>query len=621
MDIHMSLKFLVFTSFSLMSLTSYAMTDITTLDPCSTQDECVRKFSDVIKESATPGAYPSDAEQKIINKLLSLENYSLPLLINLLEDDDELIARNAAIALSKIEDIDKSYLPNIIKAINNDVSWIPRALSNISSPVAAETAVKKLLTDSSSPHNQWSYAVKKFNTKAFPYILKAAKCEYSCDRKTYSSLSYVLKNMDADKSQITKQLFAIVSDARYQDKIRANTLRMIGQIGPQALSFEDDIHVLRNKEAFLYEPANAALISMKSKYSGQIFAELLEKQPDLRLFRDMAEVGINARDGGSTLARLLSHNSAETRLLAARTIGFIGYKDADTKLLQMLRTSRDVQFDYVAAESLGKLKSKIALADLRQLNKHHWHPAVQKRAKHAIKEITSSTPIQDERTQIFNSFGFGWEFLSFTDFDTEACKSVSVKHKTEPKSQKLYRSTQLKALEKLKYKAVTLSYGARNEDAQKANDPDAIIRVHEGNIVEHRREHFQVPDHALKIPDGWLLGSNRGEWGGELVHLAKDKESTILLTKNVEDIYQLGNRYIALSGLSHMMSNSGYIYEVSQNKTGLWQAEPWLRLPGAPKSSWPLETGEILINTNSGGSIMLSPDGEFTMAECAPEPN
>lgn len=603
-----------------MSLTSLAMTDITTLDSCSTQNECVIKFSEVAKDSATPGQYSSDAELKIINKLLSLENSSLPLLIDLLESDDKLIARNAAIALGKIEKIDDKYLPNIIKAINNKVNWISHALPNINSPQAAETAIKNLLTDSSSPHNQWSYSIKQFGEKAFPYILKAAKCEYSCDRKTYYSLSYVLEIMDVDKSRITKQLFAIVNDTAYQDAVRANTLRMIGHIGPQVLNLEDDIFALRDKEAFLTEPANTALIAMKSKYAGQILSELLEKQPDLLLFRDMAEVGIKARNGGPTLVRLLNHNSAETRLLAARTIGFIGYKEADIKLLQMLRTSRDVQFDYVAVESLGKLKSKAALEALRQLSNRHWHPVVQKRAKYAIKEITSSTPIQDERTQTFNSFGFGWEFLSFTDFDTEVCENISLKKKAESTSKKLYRSTQFDAIEKLKYTTFTLSYGANDEDAQQAEDPDAIIRVHEGNLVEHRREHPQLPNHALKVSDGWLVGSNRGEWGGELVHLTENKEQTILLKENIEDTYQLGNRYIALTGLSHMMSNSGYIYEIFQDKTGRWQTEPWLRLPGAPRSSWLVETGEILINTSGGGSILLSLDGEFRMAECVTKP-
>ena len=140
--------------------------------------------------------------------------------------------------------------------------------------------------------------------------------------------------------------------------------------------------------------------------------------------------------------------------------------------------------------------------------------------------------------------------------------------------------------------------------------------VNDQNIVEHRQEIKQVPSLALRVDGGWLAGSNRGEWGGELVYVADNGKSTQLLDTNIEDIYQLGDRYIATAGLAHLSMNNGMIYQLMQTEDGTWQAKEWLMLPGAPDSSWLVETGELLINTIGGGSILLAKNGTMRMAEC-----
>ena len=63
--------------------------------------------------------------------------------------------------------------------------------------------------------------------------------------------------------------------------------------------------------------------------------------------------------------------------------------------------------------------------------------------------------------------------------------------------------------------------------------------------------------------------------------------------------------------------NSGMIFKLQRGENGQWVSIPWINLPGAPKTSWYVETGELLINTYGGGSLLLSNDDSFRMAECS----
>ncbi|WP_346838702.1 hypothetical protein [Microbulbifer sp. SAOS-129_SWC] len=76
----------------------------------------------------------------------------------------------------------------------------------------------------------------------------------------------------------------------------------------------------------------------------------------------------------------------------------------------------------------------------------------------------------------------------------------------------------------------------------------------EGRVVNTVDE---VPVVALPVEDGWLLGSDRGEWGGNLVLKSNKGETKKLLEANIENIYVFSYGYIATAGLSHLGMNQG----------------------------------------------------------------
>ncbi len=581
-------------------------------DECPSPNDCISKIYQVIDRTSSPGQYPSLKEQSIIIKLLELGDDAMPFIIKLLDEDDELISRVGAVALREAKSIDAKYLPNIIKGLEKDVSWLAPALAKIGTPEAAEVAVKQYLVSKSAPHNQEAYALELFGKRAFPAILKAARCEFGCNANTYYLLGYASGEMESDREEAARLLIGVVEDASLPESIRLGVLQMISYLEKPGLVVEANLLKIKENEPLLEDAVNHALIGIKSKHSGRIYAEMLDKEVDRYKLRDVAELGRSGYDAGETITRQLKNNDFEIKLLAARTLGFIEYVPAAHRLIQLLDAHSSVQLNWVAAESLGRMKSELAIPALKATAEGHWYPPVRDAARKAIEHIKTGENYENE----FHKSNFAFDYFSYQQFGLETCEKIALAPTPEPKDHKLYKSNAKEELDSLAYPSVILSYGANDEAQQQEADPNGIIVVNEHNIVENREEIKQVPRVALRVGDGWLAGSNRGEWGGELVYIADNGNVTEIINSNIEDIYKLGDRYIAITGLAHLTMNNGMIYELFQAADGNWRAKEWLALPGSPRTSWFVETGEILINTSGGGSILLSQNGSMRMAEC-----
>ena len=72
----------------------------------------------------------------------------------------------------------------------------------------------------------------------------------------------------------------------------------------------------------------------------------------------------------------------------------------------------------------------------------------------------------------------------------------------------------------------------------------------------------QVPDYVAPFEQGLLMGSNRGEWGGELVYRNRRGKDEVLLAENVRGIFASGSDALVFTGLAHMGINEGAVYRV-----------------------------------------------------------
>ncbi|PTQ69137.1 hypothetical protein [Pseudomonas sp. GV071] len=124
----------------------------------------------------------------------------------------------------------------------------------------------------------------------------------------------------------------------------------------------------------------------------------------------------------------------------------------------------------------------------------------------------------------------------------------------------------------------------------------------------------QTPQVALKMAGGWLTGSDRGEWGGELMFVDGKGAAHKVVKDNIDEIYATKNGVIVVAGLSHMLTSRGNVYLVTEKGESVG-VSLLFGLDAAPEDSWMTESGEVFINTSYGASIIRA-DGTLQRALC-----
>ncbi len=118
------------------------------------------------------------------------------------------------------------------------------------------------------------------------------------------------------------------------------------------------------------------------------------------------------------------------------------------------------------------------------------------------------------------------------------------------------------------------------------------------------------PNVALWTPHGRLLGSDRGEVGGELVLSRNDNSAEskpeIILRDNIEDLFVMPYGIVVTAGLAHMSYDHGAVYLLKFSGP-----QPTVKkiydLPSAVVSSWHTKDENLLVNTRRGSYLIKSP--------------
>jgi HEAT repeat protein len=562
-----------------------------------------------------PGDYESrmSAEESALARRIIAFDGAVDALVPLLADPDGNVANIAAAALRGAKRIDPGYLPQIRKGLDRGLGWLAPALGHIDSDEAAKEAVDRYLVSDSAPENQEKYAVELSGKRAIPFILERAACKSGCDKRTHYLLGSALEDMDDEaRGMAAAGLMTIATDAGTSKDTAGQVLLMIADLGEAGHAIEPDLLKLRARSPDLSWAADQALVGIRSTASGAVFAARLRQGPNDIVLRDLAETGPAARDAGSEVVRLLANDDPDIRIATARALGFIGYEPAAGALVGLLNDRIDPRLGRVAAESLGRLHAQVALPALDEAAKSHWYPPVREAASVAARHIRDGSPYESP----WGDGNFAFEFFAYQDMGMNGpeCAKFAARQIGEPKSSKLYEHESPAALKKLAYMSTILGYGPAEESP--VDSKDKVIEVTPDNMVEHRNLVEQVPHVALRVDGGWLVGSDRGEWGGELMFIGDDGVKQLVLDQNVEDIYRLGDKYVATTGLAHLTMNEGDLVELDRDQSGRWNSKIWKVLPGAPRASWLVEGGELLVKTVDGGTILISPDGGMRMATC-----
>ena len=330
--------------------------------------------------------------------------------------------------------------------------------------------------------------------------------------------------------------------------------------------------------------------------TGEDFARYLHDLPiDSRVpatLRNVAELGDAGRAAGPEVLRFLNAPDPGSRLAAARALGFIRYQPALPALLAALDDPVDVRLNWVAAESLGRLRNPHSVDALQRATDEHWYPPVRLAAANALRHIREDTPYATR----LGRGGFPAEFFRYSGWQDDFLVCHPALEGRNP-------------------------YGERG-DSLGVSDATQLEKLHYrydrfGGEVEGLTEMKDaIPTVALKVDRGWLAGSDRGEWGGELVFIRDDGKQFPLIHENVFDVFRFGNRILVITGLAHMGTNEGGIHVLSaDDASGRWTATLWRALPLAPRNAR-IDHGDLRIELYGGDAILVTADGAMRMAPC-----
>ena len=514
-------------------------------------------------------------------------------------------------AIASFNPIDEKYLPQIVEGVKKDVSWLAGALGNIPTEKGAEAAVDAYLVSDSAPHNQEAHAVIKQGERAVPFIIQRMQCGERCSDIRPSLLVYIVEEMDdAAKVFVAKSIVERLNEPDISRANQANLIALFFKMGPQGLVVEKDLEDLAQISPKLSPLIDQAFVGIHSVHSGRVLAEWIKQNPySSEILYEAVKLGSAAKDAGPAIMELLVSESLEIKVNAVRALGFIEYEPAEQVLIPLMEDEKNIQLSWVAVSALSRLGNTASIPALHKVAEEYWHPAVRKEAKLAIEAIQQR---QLETTKEKKVGGAG--AYPFSRFDVQSCEKVALKALPIDKSQKLYGFDN-PALEALKYPSYVIGYKAGDEEEQKASEPDGVIEINRHNIVEVRTEVSRTPHVAVRAENGWLTGYYGGEWGGELTFVPDSGEPQKLQDGNVRDIFKFDGFFVAISGVAHLRINRGVVYRIQKDADD-WKVDHWIALPGAPEDTWLAETGEVVIDTYSGGTIMLSEDGNLRMSPC-----
>lgn len=580
---------------------------------CDTLEACIAHLRAIARARKGDNFSGMGREEDALSERIRALPGGIDSVIALLADPDIGVAHIAAYVLRDAESIDPRYLPQIKAGLDRDLGWLAPALGRMDHDDAAREAVARLLVSDSAPHNQEAYAVKLAGERAIPFIVEAARCEGGCkSRHDHDYLGYTLKEMGAQGADAVPGLLDIAADPRVSDAVASGALSMIADLNEHARPWQRQIAALASSKPGLAPMLDTVLVEIRSDRAGEIMAARLRRGPNRIMIRDTAALGAYGAAAAPALVELLASPDWEIRALSARALGFIGEVSAAPALIEAMQDPRDVNLNWAAAVSLSRLRAAGSEGALQRTADGHWHPAVRIAAARAADQVRIGGPARAASATAF-------EFFDGIDDPVWACESPRTGIVDEPASQKLYAHKHKRQIAKLRYSTVVIGYGPPEGTPPNASGAieSGMIEMTPENMIRHETAILQTPDTALRVDGGWLVGSDRGEWGGELAYIADGGDARVVLEDNIEGIFKLGQTIVAVSGLAHLSQNQGMLYALARGSDGAWHATPWRALPGAPQRSWLAPDGRLLVNTYAGGAVLVDAEGGMSMAPCA----
>jgi HEAT repeat protein len=569
------------------------------LSGCSNKPPTLAELTQLLENTAEEGEGISKKELEVSDDINKMGKDAIPHLISLLKHKNKKVQDLAAFTLGGIDGLKPSHLNALIDAAKQKdrLGWLPHAIAEIGTPEAINYLAEELVKDKQQ-YTQLTFAFEYLGEKGIPYLIQLYT-KYEFDYELQSCINFILIRMKEKAVSAIDPLLEIAKNEKLNKNVRGNAIFAIAQIGPSAKRVLADLKELsaNDPESFKGE-VDEAIINMRLPEAVPILLNRLEKEQTFMLFRKIAALGENGKSAGPTLVRYLKHNNWGLRNLSAETVGYIGYTEAGPLLIDALKTDSDWGLVIAAIDALRRLKIHESIPELSHVRDTYWFPPVREAAAKAIKTISENNTREtknhfkneaNEEDEFLNEYGDIFKKIDMKRYLIwETMDKWKAKTYYEPDDQ-----LDKKSLEKLVYNVETLEHDREGE---------------------HVSIQKQVPDVGIKLSDGYLVGSDRGEWGGELSFIGFNGEYKKLLDENINGIFKMSSGIVTLGGLDHLGPGTGFIYKVLKDEKEGWRVEVWKKLPGVPHKSWLQKDGKLFVYC-SYACLTIDPDGTFKIVE------
>jgi HEAT repeat protein len=408
--------------------------------------------------------------------------------------------------------------------------WIARPLAQIKTHEAIQVLVEDLasLRDAA---NQTGLALVKIGPKVLPYLLPLLADDQ------HAAVS-VIWRIGKEAFVVAPEWASLAAGTDNPKNMRLAALRGLAAMKEGARERGRDLRALLTSpdadiraQAFetllvIRDPSVVATVAENCRPSGAAFHAYRLQFRFCHM--EVAAFGEHAHPFGHHLLRFLASPDGEEVAEGVTVLGFIGYDAAIPQVEQLLR-SPDWRVVYAAARSLGWLGATSSLPEIERVVTSHWLPEVREQALAAADALKASErTLARPSSPLFRIRGGHFGVL---------------------------RSQPLCASRQWEWNGIRFS------------PPSSSTRAP-----------------SLLLGPGALVGTNMGEFGGELTWQPVDGQAQLLIKDNVIAIEPCDSGAIVLFGLAHMGLVHGYAVRVSQRGDGGWSLTEVARLPSSAEA-------------------------------------
>lgn len=460
--------------------------------------------------------------------------------------------------------------PSLLAAYRGGNSWVMPAIASIDAPAVREFLIGEFLANPEYA----DFFVIRLGERAVEPLIKALRARAPVKREFGRGACGVFKAAAESRDSATHELLAILENEQLPIANRVAGLTLIGCMPSASDSTRTSVDSSVRASKSLAAQREVLELQRTIGTPDGITRSLSRLAEHPEEVRYLAFGGQAARRAEPEVLRLIEHERADLRLEALQVLGAIGGETSITRLVAFLTDPRDWRAPCAAARALAQLKAVDRTASIRAAQPAAWFPHTAKCLLDALQLLESGRTPEPDRLL--------WERPERTTAELSPALGPGTDELDE------------RGLKKINVAGIVRGLGEKG------------LVLH--NVTGH-------PVAGLRLDGGVLVGTNRGEWEGELVFLSSAAGRQLVIEKNVNvvGLHRVGSHVVAVTGLAHLSVSEGALYRVDPGPDGRLRATEWRVLPGAPEKSAVLRNGRLFVSC-TGADIVIDEAGTIALA-------